>query len=127
MKILTYNYIKLDADYSFCAEGINISPGGVSFKYPLVISKGDHLKVVLYNIKGWEEKEVMAHLKVLWSESKDILSGRFGARFTKLAPDKKYKLIKLTRTAGGRQDEKDNQVPINMHGAGRMRLFLSDR
>jgi len=41
MRILTYNYRKLDSEYCACAEGINISPGGLSFKYPKVIRDGD--------------------------------------------------------------------------------------
>lgn len=101
IKILTYNYEKLDSEYCAAATGINISPGGLSFKYPKVISKGDHLRVLIQDIKGLNKEEIIAHVKILWTETKDILSKRFGGKFVKLAPDKKYKLMKTIRKNGG--------------------------
>lgn len=102
MKILAYNHRRVDSEYCTCAKGINISPGGVSFKYPRVISEGDHLRVLIHSIRGMQKEEIMANIRITWAETKDILSKRFGGRFIKIAPDKKYKLMKLTRRNGGR-------------------------
>lgn len=97
IRILTYNYKSLDPQYCTCAEGMDISPNGLSFKYPRVIKKDDHLKVVIENIKDLETEEIMAHVKIVWAKTKDMLSRRYGGRFVKISPDKKYKLIKLVR------------------------------
>ena len=102
IKILTYNYRRLDSDHCTCAEGINISPGGLSFKYPKVIAKNDHLKVLIHNIRGMKKEEIIAHVKIKWAHTKDVLSRRFGGKFVKIAPDHKYKLIKLIRNNGGK-------------------------
>lgn len=101
IRILAFNHKRVDSEYCTYADGINISPGGVSFKYPKVISKDDHLRVLIQDIKGLEDEEIMANIKVVWTEDKDMLSKRFGAKFVKIAPDKKYKLIKLIRNNGG--------------------------
>jgi len=97
MKILTYNHRRLDSEYCTCAEGINISPNGVSFKYPKVIRKDDHLRILIHNVNGMKKDEIVANIRVVWSESKDLLSRKFGARFVKIAPEDKYKLMKLLR------------------------------
>ena len=102
VRILTYNYKRLDSEYCTCAEGINISPGGISFKYPKVIERGDHLRVLIQNVNGLKREEIMASLRITWAETKDTLSRRFGAKFVKLAPDKRYRLMKLIRNNGGR-------------------------
>lgn len=102
IKILAYNHNKLDSEYCTSAEGINISPNGLSFKYPKVLERDDHLKVLINNIKGLKREEIMANVKIIWAETKDLLSRRFGGKFVKIPPDKKYKLIKLIRKNGGK-------------------------
>lgn len=101
LRILSYNYRRLDSEYCSCAEGINISPSGLSFKYPKVLFKDDHLKVLIHGINGLNKEEIMANVKIVWAETKDILSKRYGGRFLKITPEKKYKLIKLIRENGG--------------------------
>ncbi len=44
----------------------------------------------------------LAHIKITWTETKDILSKRFGGRFLKIPPEKKFKIIKLIRKNGGK-------------------------
>ena len=97
MKLIAYNHIRLDSEYCTCAEGINISPSGLSFKYPKVIDKDDHIKVIIHNLSGIKRDEIMANIRIVWAETKDILSKRFGGRFVKISPDDKYKLMKLIR------------------------------
>ena len=101
MKILTYNHKKLDADYCTLAEGVNVSPGGVSFKYPKVLKEGDHLTVLIEEMERMAREEILANLRIVWSEKKDILSRRFGAKFMKIAPEKKFKIMRLTNRTGG--------------------------
>lgn len=101
IKLLTYNFKRLNHEYCTCAEGINISPSGISFKYPKVINPKDHIKVIIQNIRGMKNEEIMANVRIVWAETKDILSRRFGGKFVKMAPEKKYKLIKLTRKNRG--------------------------
>ena len=48
--LLTYNHNRLDAEHGTTAEGVNISPNGLSFKYPKVIEKNDHLRVLIHGI-----------------------------------------------------------------------------
>jgi len=102
IKILTYNYRKLDPDYCTTAEGVNISPGGLSFKYPKVLFNGDHLRILIRELKGLKRDEIFANVKIVWSETKDILSKKFGAKFMKIAPEKKYRLLKLIKNNGGK-------------------------
>ncbi len=101
LKILTYNHSRLDVEHCTCAEGVNISPNGVSFKYPKVIDKNDHLRVLIHDIKGMKRDEIIANIKVVWAETKDLLSRRFGGRFVKISPENKYKLMKFVRQNGG--------------------------
>ena len=101
VKILTYNHNRLDAEHCTTAEGVNISPNGLSFKYPKVIEKNDHLKVLIHNIRGMKTEEIIANIKIVWAETKDLLSRRFGGRFVKISPDDKYKLMKFVRQNGG--------------------------
>ena len=102
IKILTYNYKRLDPDYCTIAEGVNISPGGLSFKYPKVLFNGDHMRVLIREIKGLKREEIFANVRIIWSETRDILSKKFGAKFMKITPDKKYRLMKLLKNNGGR-------------------------
>ena len=101
IRMLAYNHNKLDSEYCTCAEGISISPGGISFKYPRVIGDNDHLRILISEVRGMRSEEIMANIRVTWSETKDILSKRYGAKFVKLHPDKKYKLLRLIRQNGG--------------------------
>ena len=103
MRILTYNYKRLDSEYCTSAEGINISPGGLSFKYPRVIREGDHLKVLVQGIRGMKDEEIMASVRIMWTETKDTLSHRVGARFLKIDPINKFKLIRTARKTGGKR------------------------
>jgi hypothetical protein len=100
IKILTYNYKRLDTEHCTCAEGVNISPCGISFKYPRVIEKDDHIRVLIHNVKGLKTEEIMANVKIVWAETKDLLSRRFGGKFVKIAPENKFKLLKLIRKNG---------------------------
>ena len=102
VKMLTYNYTRLNPEYSPAAEGINISPNGLSFKFPRVIEKNDHLKVIIHNINGMRDEEFMASIRIVWTETKDLLSKRFGGKFVRIAPESKYKLMKLLRQNGGK-------------------------
>jgi len=97
MKLISYNHTRLDSEYCTGAEGINISPSGLSFKYPKVIDKHDHIKVIIHNVNGLKRDEIMANIRIVWAETKDILSKRFGGRFVKISPEDKYKLMKLIR------------------------------
>jgi hypothetical protein len=97
MKLIAYNHTRLDSEHCTCAEGIDISPNGVSFKYPKVIDERDHIKVLIHNLSGLKRDEILANIRIVWSETKDILSKRFGARFVKIAPEDKYKIMKLIR------------------------------
>jgi len=101
IKILSYNYESLDSEYCSCAEGINISPGGISFKYPKVIGKNDHLRILIQDLRGHKKEEIFAHVKIMWTETKDILTKKFGAKFLKIPTEKKIKLMQLTRKNGG--------------------------
>ena len=102
VRILTYNYKPLNSEYCTCAEGINISPNGLSFKYPRVISKNDHMRVLIEDIDGLHTEEIMANIRIVWTKTKDMLSKIYGGRFVKIPPEKKYKLIKLTKDNGGK-------------------------
>ena len=101
IKIITYNHERVDGEYCACAEGMNISPCGLSFKYPKVIEKGDHMRVLIRDINGMKAHEIMANIRIIWAETKDMLSRRFGGRFVKISSDDKYKLMKLVRQNGG--------------------------
>jgi len=103
VRILTYNYRKVDSEYCTCAEGLDISPGGISFKYPRVIEVGDHLKVLIGNLRGLKHGAIIASMRIAWAHSKDNLSRRFGGRFLKISPEDKLKLIKLVSKRGGKR------------------------
>lgn len=101
MHILSYNFTSLDSDHCTMAEGINISPTGISFKYPKVIERNDHIKVLIHSIRGLNREEIIANVRIVWIETKDELSRRFGGKFVKISAENKYKLMKYIRQNGG--------------------------
>jgi len=100
IRILTYNHERLDPVYSTTATGTNISPGGISFSYPNVLSMDDHVKVLIKNVSGLKQ-EFIANAKIVWLENRDVLSRRYGARIVKIDTETKYSLMKLIRANGG--------------------------
>ncbi|NQT07434.1 MAG: PilZ domain-containing protein [Candidatus Omnitrophica bacterium] len=103
IRILTYNHERLDPVCSTAAVGANISPNGISFTYPNILDRHDHIKVLINNINGFK-KELMVNAKIVWFENRDVISRRYGARIVKINPEDKYLLIKHIRNYGGRDE-----------------------
>ncbi len=101
VKILSYNFRRLNSEYCTLADGVNISPNGISFTFPRVIRKNDHLKILIHDMRNADSEDIMANVKVVWAEKKDPLSLRFGGKFVKISPEHKYKIMKLVRNNGG--------------------------